>query len=447
MTTFKTLLIAGVSTLAFGASAGAQSVDDLEARLAALEAMVADLRGALDEARAQTTETEDRIVRLETQEPAPAPAAAAAPAAPSNGFMVGNTRVTYGGFVDLDVHVSSFSDGEIAPTSVVRDFYIPGATPVGGTGDDEADIDFTAKSTRFSFTTTTPSDLGDITGKVEFDFLLSPGGDERVSNSYNPRLRLAYLNVGAWRFGQDWSTFQNLAAIPESASFLVANDGMIFVRQALLRYSNGPLQLSLENADTTVTPYRGGSARIDAGDGMLPDFVARYNFTGEGRNIAVAALARRLVAETGGIDGEAFGWGLSVQGKQSLGANTDVRFSLTAGEGVGRYIGINAVNGAVATASGDIEAIPVVGGLIALRHALGGGRSVSLGVSALEADNDVSLTGLGATAGVRSAFGAYTFQLVPGVMVGTELMFGERELENGQTGSLTRATFSTRYSF
>ena len=441
----KITLAAGVSALALTAGAHAQSTEDLEARLAQLEAMVADLRTELEAARSDGAQAEDRIVRLETRrEDAPPATAAASPA--GNGFMAGDTRVTYGGFIDVDAHVTDVSDGDIAPTSIARDFYIPGATPVGGAGDSEPDFDSTAQGTRFFFTTATPTDLGEVTSRIEFDFLGSPGGDERVSNSYNPRVRLAWAQIGNWRFGQDWSTFQNTAAIPESASFLVLSDGMIFVRQAQVRYTNGNFQFALENSDTTVTPF-GGGGRIDAGDGALPDLVARYNLGGEGRNIAVTGIARRLSAQTGGIDGGAFGWGVSVQGRVGLTDSSDLRFSLTGGEGVGRYIGLNAVNGAVATASGDLEPIPVIGGLLAWRQEIGGGRRFNLGVSALEADNDVALTGLSATRSVASAFGALMIPLAPGVTLGGELLFGERELEDGTSGSLTRATVSTKYTF
>ena len=440
----RILLAASASALAMSAGASAQSPEELEARLAQLEAMVAELRSELDAARSAEAETEDRIVRLEEREAAAPATAAATPA--GNGFMAGATRVTYGGFVDVDAHVTDLSDGDIAPTSIARDFYIPGATPVGGSGDSEPDFDFTAQGSRFFFATATPTDLGEVTSRIEFDFLGSPGGDERVSNSYNPRLRVAWAQIGNWRIGQDWSTFQNTAAIPESASFLVASDGMVFVRQAQVRYTNGNFQFALENSDTTVTPF-GGGGRIDAGDGALPDFVARYNLGGEGRNIAFTALARHLAAEAGGVDGDAFGWGLSVQGRVSLTDSSDLRFSLTGGEGVGRYIGLNAVNGAVATATGDLDPIPVVGGLLAWRQEFGGGRRFNLGVSALEADNDVTLTGLAATKSVRSVFGALMVPLAPGVTLGGELMVGERELESGASGTITRATVSTKYAF
>ena len=443
-TLLRAALSASACAAALNAGAFAQSAEDLEARLAALEAMVAELRGELDAARAENADMGERVIELETREPAPVTAAASPPGA---GFRAGNTTITYGGFIDVDAHVTELSDGDLAPNSIARDFYIPGATPVGGSGESEPDFDFTAQGTRFFFATETPTDLGEVTSRIEFDFLGSPGGNERVSNSYNPRLRVAWAQLGNWRVGQDWSTFQNTAAIPESASFLVASDGMVFVRQAQIRYTRGNVQFALENADTTVTPFGGGS-RIEMGDGALPDIVARYNLNSDDANIAFAAIARRLSAEGAGIDGEAFGWGLSVQGRVGVAERSDVRFALTGGEGVGRYIGLNAVNGAVATAGGEIEPIPVIGGLIAFRQEFGANANrFNLGVSLLQADNDTALTGMSATRQVRSAFGALMVPIGPGVTLGAEVLIGERELENGTTGALTRATVSTKYTF
>jgi len=442
-TVIRTVLASAASAIALTAGANAQDVSELEDRLAALEAMVGELRGELQAARAQADAATDRVIEIEQR--AAAPAAAAPRPEDERGFMMGDTRVTYGGFVDFDAHVTDVSDGDLAATSITRDFYIPGATPVGGTDDGETDFDFTAKASRFFFATQTETDMGPVQGRIEFDFLGSPGGNERVSNSYNPRLRVAWVQMGNWRVGQDWSTFTNTAVIPESASFLAASDGMLFGRQAQVRYTNGGFQFALENPDTTVTPF-GGGGRIDGGDGALPDAVARYNWRGDFGQMTVSALARNLSYESGAVDGNAFGWGLNWSGRVNLGDNADLRFSLTGGEGIGRYIGLNSVNGAVVTASGDLEAIPVYGGVLAWRQQLGEGRRFSLGYSMLEADNDVTLTGTGVTKRTWSAFGAYLVPVGP-VTIGAEVLFGERELENGQSGSIARATISTKYPF
>ena len=90
------------------------------------------------------------------------------------------------------------------------------------------------------------------------DFLLPPGGNERVSNSYNPRLRHAFFTYGKWLFGQTWSTFQDVGALPESVDFLAASDGIVFERQPMVRYSSAGWQFAIENPETTITPFGGG---------------------------------------------------------------------------------------------------------------------------------------------------------------------------------------------
>lgn len=430
-------LAAVLVSLAGTAAAGADDTAELEARIAALEAVVAELRADL------TARTDDDVVRLDTS--GPVPSAPAASPAPRSGMATAHGRIEIGGFIDADLHVSEISDGAIAPASIARDFYIPGATPVGGTGSGSGGdpvTDFTAKGSRFFLAASRDTDLGEVRGRIEMDFLGSPGGNERVSNSYNPRLRLAWLEHGRWRAGQDWSTFQNTAVIPESVSFLVASDGMIFVRQAQLRYTNGNWQVALENPDTTLTPAS-GSGRIERGDNALPDLVLRYDRSGDFGRLSLAALARNLSDG----DNDATGWGLSASGRFNLGEATDLRASVTLGEGVGRYIGLNAVNAAALTPGGDLEAIPVAGGLIALRHGTGGTSRINLGYSHLDADNPAWLAGSAATRRVRSGFANYMTDIVPGVTVGAEILVGERETEDGRSGTLSRVTVSTKYEF
>lgn len=427
------------------APASAQDADDLERRVAELEAMLAELRAEVDAARAEADAARSESSEV-LQTARAEPAAAPEPEEPRDGFQMGGTRVSYGGFVDLDAHVSDYSDGALASNSIGRDFYIPGLIPVGGEGPEQAQLDAVAESSRFFLATETDTAAGPVTGRIEMDFLSSPGGDERVTNSFNPRLRVAWAEFGNWRVGQDWSTFQNLAVIPESASFLTLSDGMIFMRQPLVRYTNGGFQVALENPETTVTPFEGG-ARIDSDAGFTPDFVARYNMSGDWGGVALLGLARSLTYDEAGMDSNAFGWALSVQGSYNVGQAGKIQYSLTGGEGVGRYIGLNAVNAAVLDANGELEAIPTWGGLVAYQHEIAEGRRFNIGYSYLAADNDVALTGSGATANVYSGFASYMVDIMPGVSVGGEIMFGERELENGETGSLTRATVSTRYTF
>ncbi|HBH88542.1 MAG TPA: hypothetical protein DDY27_01490, partial [Hyphomonadaceae bacterium] len=297
-TTFKALMLSGVALGLIGSATADEA--ELEARIAALEALVQNLSAQLD---AERTQTDQDIVRLETAASAPA----AAPAAQQGGMMLGETNVRVGGYIDLDAHVTSLSDGAIGSSSIARDFHIPGATPIGSSGTTATDM--TAQASRIFIAGDRDIDGNKVSGYFEMDFLGSLQGNERVSSSFSPRLRRAYIDVNGLRVGQEWSTFQNTSAIPESASFLTLSDGMVFMRQAQIRYTNGNWQFALENGDTTVTPVGGG--RIEADSNTLPDAVVRYNHTGDFGNVSLSGLARQLRYEAAGIEEQTMGYALS----------------------------------------------------------------------------------------------------------------------------------------
>ncbi len=370
-----------------------------------------------------------------------------------DGFRIGDTLVKFGGFIDLDVNITSTSDGDIAGGSIARDFYIPSVTPVGGEGEDVPDTDFTAEASRFFLTTSSKRGDRTIKSRIELDFLGSGQGNELVSNSFAPRLRHAFFTVDdTWLFGQTWSTFQNTSSIPESASFLGLSDGMVFVRQPQVRYTNGNWQFALENSTTRDF---GATASGVADDGFAPDVVAKYTMKGEFGNISVAALGRylvdeRLVPTDGGgqavEEDNALGWGLSAAGDVKLTDGLGVKFSATIGDGVGRYIGLAAVGDARVDASGDLEAISVVGGLVALHGDLAEDWRFTAGYSGLFADSEV-----GETESVESLLGVVTHQLAPRTTLSAEILHGRRTIDapsgaDGE-GDLTRITVSAKYAF
>ncbi len=439
---FKYLLASTLaSTSALGAVAQTSSRAELEARIDALEAAIAELRVELDA-------DQEEILRIEQMAETNAEEIVSVNALTiprATGFRVGDTTISLGGFIDLDTHLTYLSEGSIDSGSIARDIFIPGATPVGGESTTIAD--FTAQSSRFFLSGARDVGGKQLTGYIELDFLGSLQGNDRVTSSFAPRLRRAYVDYNnRWRLGQEWSTFQNTSAIPESASFLVLSDGQVFVRQPIIRYTRGNFQFALENGDTTITdPFGGGSIEADAN--FIPDLIARYNLRGEFGNVSFSAIGRQLRLEGEGEQEQAFGYGFNVAGRLNVGERDDIRFNLVGGEGVGRYVGLNAIDGAALDPeTGELEAIPVYGAMVAYRHPFNDSVRINLGWSGLFAENPDFVPGA-ETQWIQSAYSALLWDVVPRFTVGAEVLVGRRRLENDDEGDIARFTFSTRYSF
>ena len=357
----------------------------------------------------------------------------------------GNTELEYKGYVKFDTIVSDYSDGSLAAGNLGRDFYVPSLTPVGGTSESQS-TDMHARQTRFAFKTTTDLDSNKIGTYLEFDFMVNPSGNERVSNSYAPRMRHAFLTYNNWLVGQTWSTFMNVGALPETLDFVGSTDATIFIRQSMIRYTHGNFQFAVENPETTVTPF-GGGGRIVTDDNAAPDFVARYNYKSDNLSLVVAGLARQLSYDNGdSIDDSTNSYGVSLSGKYQLGKN-DLRFVVNTGAGMGRYIGLNVANGAVIDENNKLEAIDSTGWAIAYRHHWNEKWRSNLTYSAIAIDNDTALTGTGVSKSTYSARVNLIYSPTPKLSIGAEFAHAERELETGADGDMDRLQFTAKLAF
>jgi len=361
--------------------------------------------------------------------------------------MLQGTDVKFSGYFKVDAMFSNYSDGSLAAQNLGRDFYVPSLTPVGG-AEESTQFDAHAKQTRFRFTSNTKTDEGDsITGVLELDFLVTPGGNERVSNSYVPRVRHAFINYKGWTVGQTWTTFQDVKTLPESVDFVGTTDGVVFGRQALVKYTTGAWEFALENSESTITPF-GGGARIVSDDGAVPDAVVRYTHTADWGHVSVAGLVRQLNLEVpNAIDDSVTSAGLSINSKIKVGDKDDIRLSFTTGSGLGRYIALNAVNGAVLDANGNLETIDSTAYSVAYRHVWNNKMRSTVSYSALSVDNDVALAGASATESTYSVSANLLYSPTAKITVGGEIKQATREVESGADGDMTRVQFTMKYAF
>jgi DcaP outer membrane protein len=232
------------------------------AREEALEARVAELEKIVQQLLAQ------QLLAQRPAQPAPADAKPKSQTAQIQSTPIltaanPDTRFSYGGFVKLDAMVTDTNSGEIPDGSVGRLFYLPSSIPVGG-ANESSDTDMGAQFSRFWFAADSDSDSGHkLKGYLEFDLFGggSINGNEVATNTYGVSVRHAYVSWtnpagGQWLAGQTWSNFQDVAALPDSVDFIGPTEGTVFVRQAQVRYTKGPWFFSVENPETTITPYR-----------------------------------------------------------------------------------------------------------------------------------------------------------------------------------------------
>lgn len=360
---------------------------------------------------------------------------------------IGDTEFTYGGYIKLDTMWSDYSAGASAGTSVGRDFYVPSTLTVGDDDSSDAVFDMHARQSRFNFGTSTLLDNGKkINSKIEIDFLASAaGGNERVSNSFAPRIRHAFITYDGWLFGQTWSNFQNVGALPETLDFVGPAEGTVFVRQAQIKYTTGAWSFSLENPESTITTT--GGARVATDDASLPDFTARYTHKADWGNLVVTALARQLTYKVGGIDADETSFGVSASGMFKVG-DDNIKFMLTQGKGLGRYVGLNVAHGAVLNGD-ELDAIDSTSGFVAYQHKWSSQWRSTFLYSFFSADNNTDLLSISGdpTESTQSYSANILYSPVKRLTFGAELKHAERETQSGIDGDLDRLQFSVKYAF
>ncbi|MBS3744509.1 MAG: porin [Wenzhouxiangellaceae bacterium] len=427
-------------------------VAELERRIAELESMVEtllDQRGAgsaqaeasarqaaaeAQQASAEAAEARERIEELDRK---------VEPMITEASEKADKPMFSYGGYIKADFMVSDFDDGEVSGDSIGRDFYVPAIVPIGDKG--STSFDAHAKQTRFNLGTSHQIGEHTLESFVELDFLTTPGGTERTTNNFSPRLRHAFVKWNNWLVGQTWNTFMDVATLPESVDFIGPTSGTTFGRTPMVRYTNGGLAIALENPESSITPVGGG--RIEADDNKLPELAARYTWSGDWGHFQLGGLLRQLEIDDNatGLDATETGWGVSLSGKFMLGRD-DIRYMVHAGDGLGRQVALNFVNGAALDATGSLDAISTVGGFVAYRHWWSQKWRSNVAFGILEADNP-NFTGEDANKSTWNAQVNLFYSPVPPLSFGVEFLTAEREIESGAKGQLNRFQFTTKYAF
>jgi len=185
----------------------------------------------------------------------------------------------------------------------------------------------TANRSRLGFTSTTPSSLGEVTAKVEGDFL---GG--------TLRLRHGYGTIGPVLAGKTWSTFLDLDALPETVDFTggIGSSNFDTPRMTQVRVTvpidpKVALALAVEQDETGST-----DARFPGG------LVGAFTFSPDWGHVAARVLLQQygtFVARSGNTpaikyNNTAVAWQLSGHFRIS---KDSLQWAVVSGDGLGAY--------------------------------------------------------------------------------------------------------------
>jgi hypothetical protein len=213
---------------------------------------------------------------------------------------VGDTTVSVGGYVKLDVIYSIDQD-----TGDTQD---PSALVIGSeTGDKSFRLH--ARQSRLWLKTAKPTTIGDVRTHIEGDFF-GAGGNETFSNSRTFRVRHAYGTVGGLLVGQSWTNFMQFTAYPDTVDFN-GPMGSSFIRQAQVRYTGNTAggsewSVALENPEA--------SGFADMKD-RFPDVTARVKWESGSFGLEASGVARFLEYETPTASDTVTGYGAMISAR------------------------------------------------------------------------------------------------------------------------------------
>ncbi|WP_171478532.1 DcaP family trimeric outer membrane transporter [Acinetobacter ihumii] len=331
-----TNLVLAMSTLGLSAMtlpAYAQTSDQQEIKQ--LRAEVAELRALIQ----QQAMTQKNIIAQQQAAPVvvtPAPVVAqAAPPAPANakpGWLTlpdGQTQVKLYGSVRADATYDF--KGTNADTTNINN--PTNKVPLNSANATEDALNVTAATTRFGLDFSRPSSIGEITGKIEADFMGSSG----TNGTGSLRVRHAYVSAGKWLAGQTTSPFVNVDTAPETVDF---NGPMGYgsTRTVQVRYTqpintNQKLLLALEGGDvdninsgSATAVFKNSSGNVitqttSSGGNRFPALTARYDIATADKKGLIQVhglLHENRISVSDDVDETKLGWGIGVGGKYSL---------------------------------------------------------------------------------------------------------------------------------
>jgi outer membrane murein-binding lipoprotein Lpp len=439
------------AALALSGSANAQSTDDLQRMLDEAARTIQDLKNRV--------EALERDKQAAPQAPSKPPVAAAgAPVVAPNAVAeegapdADKARVELYGQVMLDA-IYDFNRVDPDWNATLRPSKIPVNCPNdAGCGDDGETI-MSVRQSSIGFRAFIPTPLGQLTTQLDFDLFNTGGG------STEARLLTAWGELGWFGAGQYYSLFMDIDTFPNTIDYW-GPSGMVFLRNPQVRVT--PINRDgMKVAFSLEAPYSaidtGKASEVDpalaagvTGRTEWPDFVASLRLDRDWGHFQAAGILRQVAFETpttSGAEpsGEETGWGINLSGAFNTFGKDRIIGAVVYGEGIASYMNDGGVDLAP-DATLQAETVESLGWFAYYDHYWSERWSSSIGFSEHRQDNT---SGQLANAFKKGSYASANLLYYPtkNLTTGAELLWGERENNDGSTGDDSRIQFSAKYKF
>ena len=346
-----------------------------------------------------------------------------------------------------------------------EDTFRPSKISVDGQFGTDGQSSISAKQSRFGVRGSMPTGEGNAPLDFTFEFNLLGSGVDAGQTAFH--LRHFYGEWGPILAGQTWSLFADSDLSPNvidefgPASRIWARNAQI--RWTPFRTRGRHLAIAVERPSNDIDP---GNVRLieefaDAEvrpNEELPDLTAQFRIGADWGHVQAAGLLRKVgfeyrVAPTDNFaKGSETGWGINLSSVIKIAARGNVLLGVVHGHAIGTYVKDGGPDLAPQLLSPDpdplvaAEVLPMTGVTAYYDHRWNAKWSSSIGYSVSQVQN----TNVQSDGAFHKGEYASTNLLaypVENLVMGGEVLWGERENKDASSGHDVRLQFSVKYSF
>lgn len=309
-------------------------------------------------------------------------------------------------------------------------------------------LNVSAATTRIGLDLTRPTQYGDLTGKIEADFM--GGNGDNGSGTF--RVRHAYMSLGKWLAGQTTSPFVNTDTSPETLDFTGAV-GTGTTRTVQVRYTQPinaqqKILVALEGGDVEKVSNAAGGSRF-------PALTTRYDFkTADNKGLLqLHGLAHEnRVAPKNSSSEEKFGWGVGIGGKYDITPQDSVVANYYHVKGDGRYLSYSNSAYAYDTTTQDINLGEFDSAVIGYQRKWSPILRSTFAIGGIQYKDDnvyanSNLTNTSYNKEIYNALVNLIWNPVKNIDLGAEYTYGQRETFAGDKGDYSRINLLAKYNF